>query len=503
MFSVRLLAFVIFIASDLNIMVASDIGDKLKNEDSRLHQLYDLRKFEECLNGLNSIIETPKPDSLLRYDFGAYIMMSDIFRHLETYVLAEEAIEKSNEILGLIKEYDVITFRRLEPRYHLARGALALERDNIVLAVKEWEECQRNLTPKNEIEWYALGGSIYQATGDMEKSDNYFNRALSSPQSNPNKINILIRCVGKEIASSNFTGAYKLLERYDSLTVNLADPSVAMRLSYLRGAIYGGLGRWEEATGSMVDGYIIADSLIGADNRLKNRLLAQRISPDDYSALQKDYRHHSLTNRYLLTAALAVIIILLLVVCIVVVLRNRLYRESVEIKSEAAKRDSLHQHRLDSLTQKVRDREKELCTISMEAAQTEATIKTIKSQILNAPTSPEDNLQKIKETIRDSVVSSQAVKTFKTQFDSINQRLYDRLAARHPNLTRAEINMAAYILLNLNAKEIAQLTNRSVRTVDTIKYNLRKKLNVSRSTAVYLREIMRDDSQQPTVGSDG
>ena len=63
--------------------------------------------------------------------------------------------------------------------------------------------------------------------------------------------------------------------------------------------------------------------------------------------------------------------------------------------------------------------------------------------------------------------------------------------------------MAAYILLNLNAKEIAQLTNRSVRTVDTIKYNLRKKLNVSRPTAVYLREIMRDDSQQPTLGSEG
>lgn len=52
--------------------------------------------------------------------------------------------------------------------------------------------------------------------------------------------------------------------------------------------------------------------------------------------------------------------------------------------------------------------------------------------------------------------------------------------------------MAAYMLLNLNSKEIAQLTYRSVRTVDNIKYKLRKKMGVVESTEIYLRRIIAD-----------
>lgn len=36
------------------------------------------------------------------------------------------------------------------------------------------------------------------------------------------------------------------------------------------------------------------------------------------------------------------------------------------------------------------------------------------------------------------------------------------------------------------------MTNRSVRTVDNIKYNLRKKLAITEPTAVYLRRLMSE-----------
>lgn len=52
--------------------------------------------------------------------------------------------------------------------------------------------------------------------------------------------------------------------------------------------------------------------------------------------------------------------------------------------------------------------------------------------------------------------------------------------------------MAAYVLLNLNSKDIARMTNRSVRTVDNIKYNLRKKLAITEPMTLYLRRLMSE-----------
>lgn len=49
--------------------------------------------------------------------------------------------------------------------------------------------------------------------------------------------------------------------------------------------------------------------------------------------------------------------------------------------------------------------------------------------------------------------------------------------------------MCAFILMNLTTKETAILTNRSARTVETIKHNLRKKLGITGSSEAFMRKI--------------
>lgn len=58
-----------------------------------------------------------------------------------------------------------------------------------------------------------------------------------------------------------------------------------------------------------------------------------------------------------------------------------------------------------------------------------------------------------------------------------------------PDLTKAEIRMCAFMLAGMTNKEIAAATNRSVRTVDCIKYNLRRKLPTEEPTETYLRRL--------------
>ena len=67
---------------------------------------------------------------------------------------------------------------------------------------------------------------------------------------------------------------------------------------------------------------------------------------------------------------------------------------------------------------------------------------------------------------------------FASHFDEINNDFLKKLKSGYPNLTKSDLKVCAYLQLNLSSKEIAQLMNISIRGVETIRYRLRKKLQI-------------------------
>lgn len=53
------------------------------------------------------------------------------------------------------------------------------------------------------------------------------------------------------------------------------------------------------------------------------------------------------------------------------------------------------------------------------------------------------------------------------------------LIKKYPNLSLIELKLCALLLQINSSKEIGELTNRSVRTVEFTRYNIRKKMNLS------------------------
>ncbi len=74
---------------------------------------------------------------------------------------------------------------------------------------------------------------------------------------------------------------------------------------------------------------------------------------------------------------------------------------------------------------------------------------------------------------------------FKIQFDKIRPNFFKKLKEINIKLTTSDLKNCAYIITNLNVKEVASLTNVSPRTVETARYRLRKKLNLPPKTKLY------------------
>ncbi len=72
--------------------------------------------------------------------------------------------------------------------------------------------------------------------------------------------------------------------------------------------------------------------------------------------------------------------------------------------------------------------------------------------------------------------TSETWKLYQENFDLIHKQFFRHLREKFPILTATDLKFCAYLRLNLNTKEIAELTGLSVRGVEGARYRLRKKL---------------------------
>ncbi|MDX2245925.1 MAG: triple tyrosine motif-containing protein [Bacteroidia bacterium] len=67
---------------------------------------------------------------------------------------------------------------------------------------------------------------------------------------------------------------------------------------------------------------------------------------------------------------------------------------------------------------------------------------------------------------------------FETNFNQVHDQFFKRLKADYPELTPGDLQLAAFLRINLPSKEIAPLLNMSLRGIENKRYRLRKKMGL-------------------------
>jgi DNA-binding response OmpR family regulator len=90
-----------------------------------------------------------------------------------------------------------------------------------------------------------------------------------------------------------------------------------------------------------------------------------------------------------------------------------------------------------------------------------------------------------------NLIQGQEWKEFELRFEEEHTRFREILARRHPDLTPNEMKLCTFLRLDMSSKEISEITNQSVRALETARSRMRKKLGLQRSDNLvqYLFEI--------------
>lgn len=437
-----------------------------------------LGRYEKTISEACAMIEKPKPDSLRYYNVKGLLLLSNVQLRLGKTEMAMKYINDAQKELSTCtvpeKQKNELTCR-----LHLGASGIHIMMKDMEKAFAEIEKARKyGVTPELSICIDMNLAIIYSYMREYDIAEEYYHKILDSDMMHYNKIiatnNYILFCM----SSGQFDKALEMCDINMPLIDQYQLWHAKSNLYTIKSLIYVQMNNYKRAYEYQDSAMAISQRMFNADNEEKiDELITQfeTFSANrEKEAVQKVYfKKNMIILLLVVSLAISAIAIYLLR------LHNRKQRDNkkmLETKIETIEQDHKKEMQMSSDELEVKNRE--LTTYAMRMAQVNDLLNKIlaNKDLLTGTGDPA--IAGIINDIKSLKLQEISWDTFKVYFEQIHHSFFIDLQRAHPNLTAGETRMCAFIIMHLSTKDIATLTNRSVRTVETIKYRLGKKLNL-------------------------
>jgi tetratricopeptide (TPR) repeat protein/DNA-binding CsgD family transcriptional regulator len=128
---------------------------------------------------------------------------------------------------------------------------------------------------------------------------------------------------------------------------------------------------------------------------------------------------------------------------------------------------------------KTQQQTRKLAALARRLSEKNELIRHLQQQASELGTDTKISVETLLEHLQETQSTIENWHQFQEEFDQVYPEFIPRLTDAYPDLTRQEIRICALIKIGLTSKEIAKILFISKRSVDSHRYNIRKKLNLS------------------------
>jgi tetratricopeptide (TPR) repeat protein/DNA-binding CsgD family transcriptional regulator len=162
---------------------------------------------------------------------------------------------------------------------------------------------------------------------------------------------------------------------------------------------------------------------------------------------------------------------------------RRLQHIKLELEREQAeKREAMLTIENQRIERELDLKTKHLATMAMSIVQHSNFLNSVGKEIgdaaKKAPKTRKQPLDQLAWRVKQQSQSEQEWKFFEEQLDNLSPEVITRLAKRFPQLTPTELKICALIKIGLGSKEMASLMYVSLRSIETYRLRIRKKLKL-------------------------
>lgn len=438
----------------------------------------------------------------------AYILLGHYYTLLHNTPLAKEHLDSAAHCLNLEATPQNDTTDELQYKLHNAYAEFQFHHnmDSAFVHLRLAEHYAKRDIHKISV-IYQNTAVLYSYLSDYEKADTYFKKALLLIEDEFKKLYVSYNIAELEIWKGNRDYALSLFE--DVYDKAVALPSYPVQVESLKAMadIYAQRRDFEKSYRLLLQAQAVSDSSMLSEDR-KNILMILR----DFESFKAEnekriYNYRTEVNRLQTFKKNVLIGLFAIGLATALVAIAILYR-----KFRKANRHSSHLSTLlsDKITEDkniIRDiqdeadrRSRELVSASLAMAQISDTISDILQQLSSLRRHTDDPkgtaiISSIENQINSLNISKKQWETFKLYFEQVHPSFFRNLNRAYPTLTTNENQICSFIIMNFNTKDIAAMTNRSPRTIDTIKFRIRRKMNIPKevSTFSFLMNFTKDE----------
>lgn len=472
---------------------SDDIGPLCRSVFGRGNMLLYAHNISLAVNDFYKILSIVKPDSLHYWDAKSFLQLSNasylLGKHEASALFYNEAAKTYNELSrkGLIPEAEKNRFKK---HAHLAKGFIHLEREEHDKAFAEMKKTLDYELDNHQRMVLLLDlGLVFHRKGDLDIAAQYYREVIAGEEPGAtSRAQSIINMIDLFLAKNDTDSAAIMIDRYaDEITRRRDDGSKVFWWVNVA-STEARTGNYEKAAQAWERAYRLNDSI---KSILNSTAVSGLMNHGPGAAEELDRATDKENARLEVWLLVSVALILILSAFAATLWRkHRLERTSAGRRDNDASECTL----TDAVTFGETDEEldkykRQVVVMSMYMEKinkifNEVSRDTDGSMVMNA-----DNLDRIRKAIRKLSEEQHLWKVFSSYFEEVNQDFFNRIYKINPAISTSEARMCAYMLMKLTTKEIAALTNRSVRTVESTKYNLRKKLRISGNAEEWMHRL--------------
>ncbi len=238
------------------------------------------------------------------------------------------------------------------------------------------------------------------------------------------------------------------------------------------------LSNWKEALVAQ-DRYIgLKDSLDGVEvhkalNDLQTRFETEKKQQLIDNLSERNVLHEK-RNRMLIILLIVTAIALVSLV-LLLRLRNRTLKQNKVLRE---KENEIHKLENARLTLDIEYKSRELTAAAVHLINKNEVLNNLKNKLSGEDSSNPEFLQVIRQ-IDQNINLDTDWQDFNRHFEQVHPGFFRKLKDKFPSVTPNEERLCAYLLINLNTKEISQMLNVTSAAVDKSRNRLRKKLEIA------------------------
>ena len=473
-------------------------------EDERIDLLVELSELYEpygdYASGIATLYELIKlcDERFPEKQALANIRIAFFHTQLNNIPLAKNYLSKASRQIRQLPDTAQGTIDFLQYRLNntLANIYSSREPDSAFLYLNIAQQYARNDIRKMQV-IFQNKAVLYFYKQEYDSAEMFSRKALAITDDKYNQLSIAFNIAELEQLKGNTQKALALYRQAIPAADEIKAIPIKIQILKNMADAYAGQGKHSEAYALLLQAQSITDSSFVSESQQKllsvqrDFELFQNENAKRILSYQEELYHLQTFKKNILIGVISLCLIAS-IFCMAFLYKRfrKQQKESHQLTSSLEQKIKEENRTVQKIQNETDKKNREILTYALSSAKTGEILDNVMKELSQLRHNCKDKrnaqaIASIETKIRSINWDEDAWDSFRLYFENLHPSFFSRLSQAYPSLTPGEIRICAFIAMNLTTKDIASLTNRSVRTIDTAKFHIRKKLGITKDTSIF------------------